>query len=106
MSGSDHVCSSCSISRKRKICGKPTYAAFVDMDRINRDILFYKMLKLGVCGKVYLCIKDIYDGCKTCINLNGHLTDAFATDYGVKQWNCLSPTLFSRFLNDMADVMK
>ena len=106
----DHIYSLCSIIRNRKICGKPTYAAFVDMekafDRVNRDLLFYKMLKLGIGGKVYQCIKDIYDGCKASINLNGHLTDAFATEYGVKQGDCLSPTLFSLFINDMANEIK
>ena len=75
-------------------------------DRVNRDLLFYKMLKIGFGGKVYQCIKDIYDGCKACVNLNGHLTDAFATEYGVKQGDCLSPTLFSLFINDMADEIK
>ena len=75
-------------------------------DRVNRDLLFYKMLKLGIGGKVYQCIKDIYDGCKASINLNRHLTDAFATEYGVKQGDCLSPTLFSLFINDMADEIK
>ena len=106
----DHIYSLCSIIRNRKICGKPTYAAFVDMekafDRLNRDLLFYKMLKLGIGGKVYQCIKDIYDGCKASINLNGHLTDAFATEYGVKQGDCLSPNLFSLFINDMANEIK
>ena len=51
-------------------------------DTINRDLLFYKMLTLGIGGKVCQRIKDIYDGCKASINLNGQLTDAFATEYG------------------------
>ena len=59
-----------------------------------------------LCDKVFQCIKDIYDGCKASINLNGHLTDAFATEYGVKQGDCLSPILFSLFINDMANEIK
>ena len=75
-------------------------------DRVNRDLLFYKMLKLGKGRKVYQCIKYMYDGCKASINLNGHLNDAFATEYGVKQGDFLSPTLFSLFINDMANEIK
>ena len=75
-------------------------------DRVNRGLLYYKMLKLDIGGKVYQCIKDIYDGYKASINLNGHLTYAFATEYEVKQGDCLSPTLFSLFINDMADEIK
>ena len=75
-------------------------------DRVDRDLLFYKLLSMGIGGKVYNCIKNMYDGCKASINLNGHITESFMTEFGVKQGDCLSPTLFGLFINDMVNDLK
>ena len=106
----DHVYSLSSIIRNRKQRGLSTYVAFIDMekafDRVDRDLLFYKLLSMGIGGKVYNCIKNMYDGCKASINLNGHITESFMTEFGVKQGDCLSPTLFGLFVNDMVNDLK
>ena len=106
----DHCYSLTSIIRNRKQQGKSTYVAFIDMekafDRVDRELLYYKLLKLGIRGKIYHCIKSMYSGSNARINLNGYLTECFPTEFGVKQGDCLSPTLFGLFINDLVDDIK
>ena len=43
---------------------KDTFVAFIDMckafDWINRNLLFYKLLKLNISGKMYNAVKSLY----------------------------------------------
>ncbi len=93
------------IIKERKVKGLSTYVAFIDMekafDRVNRNLLFYKLLSMGIRGKIFKCLKCMYDGCKAGVNVNGYVTDWFETEYGVKQGDCLSPSLFSLYINDL-----
>ena len=52
-------------------------------------------------GKMYDSIKSIYVSTTSCIRINGKLTDWFDCKTGVKQGDCLSPTIFSLFINDL-----
>ena len=105
----DHIYSLTSIIKNRKQAGKDTHVAFIDMekafDRVDRSLLYFKLLKMGIGGKVLSGVKNMYNCSKACLNINGHLTEAFSTDFGVKQGDCLSPTLFSLYINDLvADI--
>ena len=44
---------------------KQIYSAFIDfgkkIDSINRDCLFYKLLKYGISGKLYYVIKAAFN---------------------------------------------
>ena len=60
---------------------KNLYACFVDFqkafDRVPHEALFYKLLTLGINGKLYEIVKDMYS--KTCltVKVNDKLTPAF-----------------------------
>jgi hypothetical protein len=87
----------------------PSYAAFLDAEkafgRIDRNLMLYKLLKLGINGNVYENVKNIYNEAHCSINVNNCLTDWFQTESGVKQGDTISPTLFNIFINDLvADV--
>ncbi len=60
---SEHIFAVTSIIRNRKLQGKPTYTAFLDaekaFDRVDRDLLLYKLLNIGIKGHVYENIKSI-----------------------------------------------
>lgn len=106
----EHIFSLTSIIRNRKIQGKQTYTAFLDaekaFDRVDRNLLLYKLLTLGLKGHIYENIKCIYHEAICCINVNNMLTDWFKTDSGVKQGDTLSPTLFNIFINDLVTDVK
>ncbi len=57
------------------ICYLPTYIAFIDMEKafncVDRNLLLYKLLYLGVGRKMYNCFKSIYSNCKADVNVNG-----------------------------------
>jgi hypothetical protein len=79
----DHLFTLSSIIRNRKHERLPTYVAFVDFekafDRVDRNMLFFKLKSMGFDGKIRRMIKSIYSGCMSTVNVNGYLTENFAT---------------------------
>ncbi len=75
-------------------------------DKIERDLFFFKLLNIGVNGKMYNSIKNIYSQILDSVNLNWILTDWFESNCGVKQGNTLSPTLFGIYINDLVKDVK
>ena len=105
----DHIFTLTSIIRNRKQQGLSTYVAYIDaekaFDRIDRDMLLYKLLACGVHGKLYHSVKSLYASSYNLINVNGHFSEAFRSKYGVKQGDCLSTTLFNIYANDLIDEL-
>ena len=63
------------------------------------------MLDLGIDGKCLRIIKNIYKDVKSCISLNGELSNFFMYEKGIRQGENLSPLLFSIFLNDVEQFL-
>ena len=84
---------------------KRLYCAFLDyekaFDKINRAFLWQKLLNENVDGKIVNVVKNMYSQAKSCVAVDGSLSDIFKVDIGVRQGENLSPVLFSFFLNDM-----
>ena len=89
----DHIFALTSIIRCRKSQRKSTYVAYVDMekafDRVDRQLLFYKLLSSGIGGIMYRCLNNIYTNCKAAVNVNGYVTSWFDSDFGVRQGDCI-----------------
>ena len=51
-------------------------------------------------------MKSLYDFCKCSVNINGWITNNFYSNYGVKQGDVPSPTLFNFYINDLAVKIK
>ena len=102
----DHIFSLTAIIRNRLASKEPTFACFIDFqkafDFVDRDLLLYRLLLDNVNGKIYLAIKSLYDYTLSSIRLNGKFTDYFNINYGVRQGDSLSTTLFSAFINNLA----
>ena len=81
------------------------YCAFIDFtkafDFVVRDILWFKLLKIGVRGSMLDIIKSMYNNVKTRVRHNGCLGEPFTSNIGVRQGECLSPFLFSMYVNDL-----
>ena len=85
--------------RKRLYCGFLDYEkAF---DKIDRAMLWHKIIQENICGKMITLIKNMYDDAKSCVMVNDNISDLFSVEVGVRQGENLSPVLFSLFLNDM-----
>jgi hypothetical protein len=57
----------------------------------------------GVHGKFLTAIQSLYNEVKCTVRVNNDLTPWFNVEAGVKQGCILSPTLFSAYINDLAD---
>ncbi len=74
-------------------------------DWVDWDLLFFKLLEYNIDGKVYNCLKAMYNHALSCVKLNSNVTDWFPTESGVWYGDSLSPTLFAIFINDLASEM-
>ena len=85
--------------------GKKLYAFFIDyskaFDYVVRDNLWYKLLQYGVNGKILTIIMSMYQHVKTKVFLYGDTSAPFECKLGVRQGECLSPFLFSMYINDL-----
>ena len=90
--------------------GKDTFLAFIDykkaFDSVERNLLLYKLAKTGINGRMYQAISSLYSNPSSHVILNEYETDYFDCPIGVKQGDCLSPTLFAIFINDLASEIK
>ena len=81
------------------------YCAFVDFtkafDFVVRDILWFKLIKLGVRGRMLNIIKSIYSCVRSRVKHDNTLSEPFACNIGVRQGECLSPFLFAMYVNDL-----
>ena len=68
-----------SIIRNENLAGKHVYAAFLDMqkafDWVDRDLLKYKLLSIGINGKIYNAIDQLYRKTVSCVKLNQFKTN-------------------------------
>ena len=84
---------------------KKVYAAFVDFskffDKINRHIMFYKLLKYGITGNIYHLIKSVYSRTSYVIKIGDSTSPSFTATNGLKQGCCMSPILSNIFQNDL-----
>ena len=81
------------------------YCAFIDFtkafDFVVRDVLWFKLIRLGVRGRMLNIIKSIYSCVKSRVKHDNTLSDPFTCNIGVRQGECLSPFLFAMYVNDL-----
>ena len=87
-----------------------TFLCYIDykkaFDSVDRNLLLYKLSNIGVHGCMYKAISSLYSNPKSRVILNDYETEYFDCPIGVKQGDCLSPTLFAIFINDLAIEIK
>ena len=90
---------------KQLTMGKNLIVVFVDFsqafDRVNRNILFYKINKLGLKGRLINTLHSLYK--KTCyrVKCGGKLSDKVDENIGVNQGGNASPLLFKKYIQDL-----
>ena len=93
-----------SIIHKTLSCKRRLYCCFIDykkaFDSVDRNLLWYKLSKCGIRGKLLTVIKSMYSNVKSCVSVEGLRSDFFRNSLGLMQGEVLSPILFSLFIND------
>ena len=64
----------------------------------NRDLLWFKLMRLGITGPFIDALKSLYDATQSSVKLGNYMTDMFPVKYGVKQGCKMSPTLYSVYI--------
>ena len=105
----DHILTMQTIASKYKKLNKPVYATFVDFkkafDSVCRQALFYKLAKIGITGKYYNVLRNMYANSYAHIKLSGYLSNKFPIRKGTEQGHPLSPDLFKIFLSDLSELL-
>jgi hypothetical protein len=90
--------------------GRKTFACFVDIrkayDRTWRNGLWQKLWNLGVRGRMWRVIQNLYSNTRARVRLPGGDTDWFGIDTGLRQGCVLSPLLFDIFLDGLILALK
>ncbi|MES9881007.1 MAG: reverse transcriptase family protein [Sedimenticola sp.] len=106
----EHMYTLYTLINKRKFQKRSTFVCFVDakkaFDRVQRDCLWYKLFSIGIHGKILNAIQSLYDSVTCAVKVNEYTTPFFDVSIGLKQGCKISPTLFSIYVNDLADRLK
>ena len=105
-STTDHMFTLLALVQKQFSYKRKLYVAFIDFekafDSINRNLLWPILLKNGIKGKLFRCIKTMYNSVKCRVRHGARFTDYISCTAGVKQGDVCSPVLFSIFINELA----
>ena len=92
--------------QKQLVNNRRLYVAFIDFekafDSVSRKLLWPILIKNGVKGKLFRCIRSIYVNVKARVRGGVDVTDYIMCTRGVKQGDVCSPVLFSLFINELA----
>jgi len=102
----DHIFTLLAAVQKQFLKNRKLYVAFIDFekafDSISRKLLWPVLIKNGIKGKLYNCVKSMYNDVKAKIRCGAKFTDFVYCTFGVKQGDVCSPILFSLFINELA----
>ena len=107
----DHIFTLLAIVQKQLSLNRKLYVTFIDFkkafDSISRKLLWPILQKQGIRGKLFRCVKSMYNVVKARVRDGASLTESIHCLRGVKQGDVCSPILFSLFINELTlDIIK
>ena len=105
----DHIFSLNFLIEKIRAKKKKVFCSFIDFssafDSLWRAGLWRKLFDIGIKGKIFNVIRNMYSDIKSCISVNDQTSALFPSLSGVRQGENLSPILFSIYLNDIESFL-
>lgn len=106
----DHIFSVAEVLRLRRNQKKETHCAFLDIkkayDTVHRDGLWMRLLDVGIRGKMWRVLKNLYDVVESSVLVGKQRSEWFAVEAGVRQGCILSPILFAIWIDGLARALK
>ncbi|MCP4263210.1 MAG: hypothetical protein GY774_37730, partial [Planctomycetes bacterium] len=85
---------------------KRLFTCFVDyrkaFDSVCREALLYKLGNMGIEGRFFQCVSNMYQKSTTRIKLIQKLSDAIDVTIGTEQGHPMSPELFKVYIHDLS----
>ena len=85
--------------------GRETWACFVDFakayDRVPHAALLAKLWDIGVRGRLYRFIRELYQTSEVCVEVGRARSAAFPLKRGLRQGCPMSPVLFNVYASDL-----
>ena len=89
--------------------GKELYVCYIDFskafDKINRSILFYKLIRNGWKGKVIDTFRSLYAKTHFKVKRNGRLSPPILSNIGVNQGGITSGLMFRKYMSDLSEYL-
>ena len=89
--------------------GKELYVCYIDFskafDKINRSILFYKLIRNGWKGKVIDTFGSLYTKTHFKVKRNGRLSPPILSNIGVNQGGITSGLMFRKYMSDLSEYL-
>ena len=96
--------------RRSQRKNKKTYCCFVDIrkayDTVWRDGLWKRLWEVGVRGRMWRMLRNMYAKTESCVEVDGKQSSWFEVKEGVMQGCVLSPLLYAVFIDGLARQIK
>ena len=98
-----------SLIKRQLALGQNLIVCFIDFSRafdlMNRNILFYKLIKSGLHGRVINTLRNLYTKIYFRVKQGGYLSDLILQEVGVNQGGNASPIIFRKYLSDLRNYL-
>lgn len=105
----DHIFTIKTIIEKYKKIKKKIYCVFVDLkkafDTVPRQALLFKLAYMGIRGKIFDVIRDMYSSSTIQLKLGNKLSEKINIRKGTEQGHTLSPEFFKCYLDDLSPLL-
>ena len=98
------------VVERRRSTQQETWACFVDFtkayDRVPHAALLAKLWDIGVRGRLYRFIRELYRTSEVCVEVGLARSAAFPLKRGLRQGCPMSPVLFNVYASDLLPPME
>ena len=93
------------LAERQLLLGENLNLCFIDFskafDLVNRNILFYKLVRTGWHGKVTDTLRSLYQKTSFRVSQNGRVSASMCNAMGVNQGGVASGLLFRKYMADL-----